>query len=90
MRSSRPDVVVTIKGDILQADYWQSIEEVGAKRITWFYDELRRMNVDEAGLQMRGPIATYSAIDAAAMAERGWMRSICHWLLIPACPLARC
>ena len=71
MRSSRPDVVVTIKGDILQADYWQSIEEVGAKRITWFYDELRRMNVDEAGLQMRGPIATYSAIDAAAMAERG-------------------
>lgn len=71
VRSSRPDVVVTIKGDILQADYWQSIEEVGAKRITWFYDELRRMNVDEAGLQMRGPIATYSAIDAAAMAERG-------------------
>lgn len=71
VRETRPDIVVVIKGDVLGEAFWDAIEVCGARTVTWFYDELRRMTMRTASpehLARRRAIATYSAQDAQALA----------------------
>ncbi|MCI7455838.1 CgeB family protein [Actinomyces urogenitalis] len=68
---SRADIVVVIKGDVLGEAFWDAVEARGAKTVTWFYDELRRMaprTTNPEHLARRRAIATYSAQDAQALA----------------------
>lgn len=66
----RPEAVVVIKGDSLGQQFWDAI--AGLPRVTWLYDEVRRTHYDRDRLAAMGPLATYSATDAADFASRGW------------------
>ncbi len=71
VRQARPDVVLTIKGDVLGDDYWQAVEAVGARHALWLYDALDRMHHTDHTLTRMTGVASFSATDAARMAERG-------------------
>lgn len=67
----RPDVVVVVRGDFLGQDWWDALSSHPARRVTWMYDELRRMTYRDETLAQIGVIATYSASDARDLAARG-------------------
>lgn len=71
VREHRPDVVVTIKGDVLGDDYWSAVADAGARRITWLYDELRRTGWTLDRLSGVGPVASYSPDDVEEMRRQG-------------------
>ena len=71
LRASEPDVVVVMKGDDFTADFWQALDEARLPRVLWLYDELRRTHHDLETLRRVGPLATYSAVDAASLRDRG-------------------
>ena len=71
LRAHRPDVVLVIRGDDLTADFWQAIDESGAQRALWIYDEVRRMKYSPEQLVSLSSIATYSRHDEAWLRSRG-------------------
>lgn len=73
LRETCPDLVLTIRGDILGPDYWYEAASGGRHSVLWLYDELRRMNfgIEIGRLSELTAIASYSALDTAAMRERG-------------------
>ena len=71
LRDRRPDAVLVVRGDLLDDRWWEALDASKAKRVVWFYDELRRMTHSPERLQAIGPIATYSSLDAATLRERG-------------------
>ena len=71
MREARPDVVVVVKGDQFTGDFWQALDDARLPRVLWLYDELRRTAYDLATLREVGPLATYSALDVAALRDQG-------------------
>ncbi|MBO0981012.1 glycosyltransferase [Microbacterium sp. SD291] len=71
LREYRPDAVVVVRGDLLAGDWQEALQASGARHITWFYDELRRMTYSPTALREIGAIATYSADDQAAMRAEG-------------------
>ena len=66
-----PDVVVVVKGDVLGPDLWQAVDERRMARVLWLYDELRRTRWSTGGLEVVGPIASYSPLDVADLTARG-------------------
>ena len=68
---SRPEVVITIKGDALGADYWAAVDGSGARQLLWLYDELTHMEFDDAVLLSRPSIVSYSIHDVATLRARG-------------------
>ena len=66
--------MLVVKGDRLGEQFWAAIRRV--PRITWLYDELRRTQWTSERLQPLGPVATYSALDAADLHHRGAQREI--------------
>ncbi len=72
VRTLRPEVVLTIKGDTLTDDYWDAIADVGARSLLWLYDEYRRTQWTDERLRRVGPVASYSHFDVAALADRGF------------------
>lgn len=71
LRQVRPDLVLTIRGDILGPEYWQEAAADGRHSALWLYDELRRMHFDVDELSAFTTIASYSPLDTAAMVARG-------------------
>lgn len=71
LREHRPDAVLVVRGDLLDDRWWEALESSKAKRVVWFYDELRRMRYTADRLQTIGPIATYSPLDAAVLQQKG-------------------
>lgn len=67
----RPDAVLTVRGDVLGAEYWQAVADQTSHSVAWLYDELRRMRHDVDVLAAAARIATYSAGDAAELQSRG-------------------
>jgi len=63
--------VVVIKGDVLDPDFWDLLDERRLPRVVWLYDELRRVSYADETLSRVGPIATYSLHDLQRLAERG-------------------
>lgn len=91
LRAWRPEAVVVVKGDELGEAWWDALDASGAKRVTWFYDELERMRYDERTLAHIGPVASYSPRDAERLGVGG--RAAAHLPLAhdhrtPAAPLA--
>lgn len=70
LRDARPDVVIVVKGDQLESEWWTEVARSGAARVTWLYDELRRMRYSQELLTQVGPIASYSPLDTVAL--DGW------------------
>lgn len=71
IREARPDVVLVIKGDVLAEDVWDELDRLGIPTVLWLYDELRRTRWDRDRLNRPGRVATYSALDTAALREQG-------------------
>ena len=71
VRAHRPDVVVTVKGDLMGPAYWDAVTASGAARVTWLYDELRRLRYDDNVLPAIGPVCSYSSHDVATLTDRG-------------------
>lgn len=71
MRETRPDVVLTVKGDALGPDYWRAVDESGARQLLWLYDELSRMTFDDKVLASRPSIVSYSPNDVSTLSARG-------------------
>jgi len=71
LRLYRPDAVLVVRGDLLDERWWDALETSRARRVTWMYDELRRMSYDSGLLGRIGAVATYSALDAEELKSRG-------------------
>lgn len=71
VRQVRPDVVLTVKGDQLDAPFWDAVDGAAARHVLWLYDELRRTRHTPASLARPEAIASYSALDAQALADSG-------------------
>lgn len=70
LRATRPDVVVTVKGDELGADYWAALDGSGARQLLWLYDELARMRFPDDVLDSRPSIVSYSPNDVTTLRAR--------------------
>lgn len=75
LRQVDPDLVLTVRGDVLGPDYWQAIGERGGagggRAVVWLYDELRRMALDVDAVSQVATVATYSRGDTTTLVERG-------------------
>lgn len=71
VRGAAPDVVVVVKGDTLEEEFWEALDDLRLPRITWLYDELRRTRWDVTRLSRIGPVATYSSLDDVAFRAAG-------------------
>lgn len=71
LRAAGPDIVVVVKGDQLGGDWWDEVDRSGAARVTWLYDELRRMRYAVEDLLRIGPIASYSPLDVDRLSAMG-------------------
>ncbi|MCL2542001.1 MAG: glycosyltransferase [Nocardioidaceae bacterium] len=69
LREHRPDAVLVVKGDVLGAAFWAELDRI--PHALWLYDEIRRTRHTTEELARLGPVATYSASDAAALAAAG-------------------
>ncbi len=87
VRSARPDVVLTIRGDTLADSYWETIASVGARSLLWLYDEYRRTAWTDERLRSVGPIASYSHHDVAALRAKGFTAHFLANAYDPAQPL---
>ena len=67
--SSQPEAVVVVKGDTLGDGFWERLS--GLPRVTWLYDEVRRTRWTHTRLAAVGPVASYSARDAAHFGAAG-------------------
>jgi spore maturation protein CgeB len=67
----RPDVVVVVKGDVLEEAFWEELDRRRTPRVLWLYDELRRTAYPPGLLAAVGPVASYSPLDVAALTEQG-------------------
>lgn len=71
LRDTRPEVVIIVKGDQLGAQWWTELAKSGVARVTWLYDELRRMRYTVEDLSGIGPVASYSPLDTLALHKVG-------------------
>lgn len=67
----KPDLVLVIRAEALENDFWDAVDSSGAQRFLWLWDEIRRMSHDVGWLVSMGPLATYSPGDAQLLRDRG-------------------
>ncbi len=66
---SRPDVVLTIKGDVLGAAYWDSLSRI--PHATWLYDQLDAMRFTPDLWPAMGGIGSFSHTDTDRLLGAG-------------------
>ncbi len=71
LETSRPDVVLAVKADVLAVEFWAEASAAGALTHLWLYDELRRMRVDPGVLGSVDLLTSYSAADTRDLVARG-------------------
>lgn len=71
VREVRPDLVLVIRGDVLEEDFWDTATADGRRVGVWLYDELRRMTFDPAAISQVARLATYSRLDAQELTASG-------------------
>jgi len=69
LRDFRPDRVVVIKGDGLDARFWEALGDL--PRILWLYDDLHRHDYEDAFLAQVGPVVSYARSETEMLRERG-------------------
>lgn len=71
IRANKPAIVLILRGDNISEEVFDAIDEVGAKRILWLWDEVRRTNHTEESLSRFPQLITYSPLDAKAFLADG-------------------
>lgn len=84
VRAACPDVVLTIKGDVLGEEYWDELDRARLPRATWLYDQLSAMHFNDEALRRVGGIATFSRTDSVQLAGSGLTSSHVHLAYDPA------
>lgn len=69
VRRVRPDVVITIKGDVLGDAYWESLGRI--PHVTWLYDQLDAMRFTQDLWPAMGGIGSFSHTDADRLRAAG-------------------
>ena len=71
LSAHQPDVVVVVKGDLLDPGLWEPLRRRNVPVVLWLYDELRRTRHTDETLEAYRAVATYSPDDRDALAARG-------------------
>ncbi|MGK2351907.1 CgeB family protein [Cutibacterium sp. V947] len=71
VRSVRPDLVLTVRGDVLGEAYWDEMRRRTIRSVVWLYDELRRMALDIGRVASVSTVATYSRDDTVELQGKG-------------------
>ncbi|HEX6917350.1 MAG TPA: glycosyltransferase [Phycicoccus sp.] len=66
-----PDVLVLVKADVFDDDFWDLLDRRRQRRVLWVYDELRRTGHTDRTLAAAGAVASYSRLDVARLEARG-------------------
>ena len=69
VKETRPDAVITIKGDVLGEAYWESLS--GIPHATWLYDQLDAMRFTPVMWPALGGIASFSHTDTDRLVGTG-------------------
>ena len=69
VRRTRPDVVITIKGDVLGEAYWESL--AGTPHVTWLYDQLDAMHFPPEAWDSLGGVGSFSHTDTDRLLAAG-------------------
>lgn len=69
--AAKPNIVIIVRGDHVADEVFDAIDEVGAKRILWLWDEVRRTSHTPESLDRFPQLITYSPLDAKAFQEAG-------------------
>lgn len=71
LRETRPDALLVVKGDLLDARWWQAVTDAHLPTVLWLYDELARMDYSFDALREIGPIVSYSPRDVETLKAEG-------------------
>lgn len=70
--ATRPDVVLVVRGDVLELDFWAEASTAGRRAAVWLYDEVRRTpRFDAVAVSKHAALATYSPDDAKSLTGNG-------------------
>ena len=69
VQSARPDAVLTVKGDLLGDQYWDSLARI--PHATWLYDQLDAMKFTPDRWSTLGGIGSFSHSDTARLSDSG-------------------
>jgi spore maturation protein CgeB len=69
--AARPDVVLVIRGDLLEDRFWDRLERDRLPVVLWLYDEVRRMRYDADTLRRPTAVTSYSPLDVAWLTAGG-------------------
>ncbi len=72
IRTHLPDIVLVIRGDVFDEDFWTVAAGDGRRAAIWLYDEVRRTpRFDREMVSRYAAFATYSPLDAQALTAAG-------------------
>ena len=71
LEGRRPDAILVIKGDEIDLDVIEPLHRAGVPMLLWLQDELHRTTLTDDDLARFDAVASYSALDVAAMVRRG-------------------
>lgn len=71
IRSLRPDVILLIRGDDVADEVFSAMDEVGARRVLWLWDEVRRTRHTAESLDRFPQLISYSPIDTQTFLAQG-------------------
>ncbi len=71
LRRVAPEVVVVVKGDLLDDRFWDDLASSGLPHVLWLYDELRRTRHPPGRLDSVGAVASYSPDDVTGLRATG-------------------
>ncbi|GAB3578054.1 CgeB family protein [Calidifontibacter terrae] len=73
VRTHRPDIVLVIRGDVFDEEFWGVAGGEGRRAALWLYDEVRRTpRFDREVVARHAALATYSPLDALALTAAGY------------------
>ncbi|TWE11986.1 CgeB family protein [Rudaeicoccus suwonensis] len=73
VRGMRPDVVLVIRGDLFDPEFWQVAAAGGRPTIVWLYDEIRRTPRFDVGVvAQHARLVSYSPHDSQELSAQGF------------------
>lgn len=71
LHAAHADAILVVKGDLLDARWWQAVADTRRPVVLWLYDELARMDYSFVQLREIGPVVSYSPHDVETLKAEG-------------------
>jgi len=75
LEAASPDTVLVIKGDVLEASFWDAVDRRGLPSVLYLYDDLPKMRHTEDTLRRPRHVATFSSRDQRWLTDEGYSAS---------------